>query len=71
MGDDLKRLQASLVRRHLGKRGIHGLSVNEDARTIDVYIDETADFDRALTRLRKDAGDLTIRPIKSRRARLA
>jgi hypothetical protein len=39
MDEDLKLLRDSLVRRHLGKRGIHGLSVDEDSRTLEVYVD--------------------------------
>jgi hypothetical protein len=70
MDEDLKQLRDALVRRHLGKHGIHGLSVDENSRTLEVYVDDAADPDRAVARLRKDAGDLTIRTIKSRRARL-
>ncbi|CAN5776689.1 hypothetical protein BH18ACI5_BH18ACI5_06760 [soil metagenome] len=72
MSDDArKKLQASLVRRHLGKRGIHGLSVDSGSGTVDVYLDESADLDRAIAKLRKDAGDLKIRTFVGRRARLS
>jgi hypothetical protein len=71
MDDALKALHESLVRKHLGKRGIHGLNVDEETRTVNIYVDESADTAKAVNRLRKDAGDLKINAIKSRRARLA
>lgn len=70
MTDDLKRLQQSLSRKHLGKRGINGLRVDELARTVDVYMDVDADEDRALKPMKQETGDLKIRTIRSKRARL-
>jgi hypothetical protein len=71
VSEDLKVLHDSLVRRHLGKRGIHGLNVDPETRTLNVYMDDTADAVDVIKKLRKDSGDLKIRTIRSRRGRLA
>jgi hypothetical protein len=70
MTDDLKRLQQTLSRKHLGKRGIHGLNIDEEARTVEVYMDLDADEDRALKPMKRETGDLKIRTIRNKRARL-
>ena len=71
MADDLKDMQETLIRRHLGKRGIHALKVDEETRTVEIYVDESADLDRTISRVQKDAGSLQLRVQKSRRPRLA
>ena len=71
MSEEVTRLQGTLARKYLGKRGIHGISIDEDSQTINVYVDEPAPATRTVDKLRKDAGALKVRTITSPRARLA
>lgn len=70
MTDDLKRLQEALSRKHLGKRGIHGLNIDVEAKTIEVYMDDGADEERAIKPMKRAAGELKLRTIRGKRARL-
>lgn len=71
MSEEIQRLQSDLVRKYLGKRGIHGISIDEAQDTVNVYVEEKETADQAVTRLRKDVGDRKVRMIESPRAKLA
>jgi len=71
MGEETKRLQRDLVRKYLGKRGIHGISIDEAQDTVNVYVEEKETADQAVTKLRRDVGNRKVRTIESPRARLA
>lgn len=71
MNEETERLKDTLVRKYLGKRGIHGISIDEASDTVNVYVEHEEAASQAVTRLRKDAGALKVRTIKSPRARLA
>ena len=71
MSEQTKRLQGVLARKYLGKQGIHGISIDEDNGTVNVYVDPVHDATRTVDRLRKDAGELKVQTIASPRARLA
>jgi hypothetical protein len=70
MSEETKQLQGTLARKYLGKRGIHGISIDEEHQTVDVYIDEPETVAPTMDKLRKDAGALQVRTIRSPRARL-
>ena len=61
-----KRLQGALARKYLGKRGSHGISIDESNHTVNVYVEQK----EAVAKLREDAGSLNVR-IEGPRARLA
>jgi hypothetical protein len=71
MTEKHERVKAMLIRRHLGKRGIHGIKVDEASQSVELYVDEDADLQRAVAPVRKDSGDLRVRALRSRRASLA
>jgi hypothetical protein len=70
MSDETKQLQGILVRKYLGKRGIHAISVDEAGHTVNVFVDKAAAADPAVTKIRKDAGKLEVKTIESPRAHL-
>jgi len=70
MNEQLKELQATLARKYLGRGGIHALNIDEPTQTVTVYVEENADTAKAVTGLEKDAGNLEVRTLKRRRARL-
>lgn len=71
MKDDTEKVKSLLTRRHLGKRGIHGIKIDKQAQAVEIYVDEDADIPRAVGPVQKDSGDLVVRATRSRRARLA
>ena len=71
MREELKALQGNLARKYLGKRGIHGIHVDEKTQTVNVYVEQKDTANPALAKLRKDVGSLDVQTIESPRARLA
>jgi hypothetical protein len=55
-----KRLQGALARKYLGKRGSHGISIDESNHTVNVYVEQK----EAVAKLREDAGSLNVRTIE-------
>lgn len=71
MDDEQARVKKLLIRRHLGKRGINGIKVDQDAQAVEIYVDEDADLQSAVAQVRKDSGALDVRALRSRKAHLA
>ena len=69
--DKTKGLQQTLVRKYMGKRGIHGISIDVQSGTVNVYVVPNEGLTKAVDRIRKDAGPFQVRTIESPLARLA
>lgn len=70
MTKETARLEADLVRKYLGKQGIHGVNVDEESQTVNVFLEPGKASEKAVLRLRKDAEPLDVRMIEGPRARL-
>ena len=71
MTTDTKLLQEKLVRKYLGKSGIHSLSIDEPAGAVKIYYERSGGKQgKALANLKKDAEPLAVEAIESPKAAL-
>ncbi len=63
--DKVKGLQRTLVRKYMGKRGIHGISIGEKNGTIIVYVELINDWGKPLISSRKMPGHFRSAQLKA------
>lgn len=70
MSPKLEKVKKTLLRKHLGKGGVHGLTIDEGEQSVTVYVDQSMDVDLVTANVKKDAGVLEVKTIASNRPSL-